>query len=180
MGWLGSKQLHLVWKMFSYVKYMHSLLGSLKGPTTARIEALTFTSPALNLRSRSKILASILKVCLYVLRGHLLGKGWPLGSRLWCLLWICHFPIGILGQVWYLIVSIPDLCNLTYFDKFNLRWNISLLMWTLTLFWWWFSLMTWPFVKWRHITPHPVHFLEFPRCFENAPPCTASGLLNKL
>ena len=39
------------------------------------------------------------------------GKG--LGSRLWCLLWVCHFPIGILGQVWYLIVSIPDLCNLT-------------------------------------------------------------------
>ena len=29
----------------------------------------------------------------------------------------CHFPIGILGQVWYLIVSIPDLCTLTYFDK---------------------------------------------------------------
>ena len=24
----------------------------------------------------------------------------------------CLFPIGILGQVWYLIVSIPDLCNL--------------------------------------------------------------------
>ena len=24
-------------------------------------------------------------VCLYVLYGHLLGKGWPLGSRLWCL-----------------------------------------------------------------------------------------------
>ena len=24
------------------------------------------------------------------------------------------FPIGILGQVWYLIVSIPDLCNLTF------------------------------------------------------------------
>ena len=30
------------------------------------------------------------------------------------LLWVCHFPIGILGQVWYLIVSIPDLCTLTY------------------------------------------------------------------
>ena len=56
------------------------------------------------------------RVCLYVLRGHLLGKGWPLGSRLWCLLWVCHFPISILGQVWYLIVSIPDLCNLTYFN----------------------------------------------------------------
>ena len=27
-------------------------------------------------------------------------------------------PIGILGQVWYLIVSIPDLCTLTYFGVF--------------------------------------------------------------
>ena len=54
-------------------------------------------------------------VCLYVLCGHLLGKGSPLGSRLWCLLWVCHFPIGILGQVWYLIVSIPDLCTINYF-----------------------------------------------------------------
>ena len=26
-----------------------------------------------------------------------------------------HISIGILGQVWYLIVSIPDLCTLTYF-----------------------------------------------------------------
>ena len=62
-------------------------------------------------------LLCFVRFCLYVLRGHLLGKGWPLGSRLWCLLWVCHFPIGILGQVWYLIVSIPDLCNLTYFDQ---------------------------------------------------------------
>ena len=30
---------------------------------------------------------------------------------------VCHFPIGILGQVWYLIVSIPDLCALTYFKE---------------------------------------------------------------
>ena len=29
-------------------------------------------------------------------------------------LWRCHFPIGILGQVWCLIVSIPDLCPLFY------------------------------------------------------------------
>ena len=36
-------------------------------------------------------------------------------SRLWYLTVSCHFPIGILGQVWYLIVSIPDLCTLTYF-----------------------------------------------------------------
>ena len=63
-------------------------------------------------------LLCFVRVCLYVLCGHLLGKGWPLGSRLWCLLWVCHFPIGILGQVWYLIVSIPDLCTITYFYKF--------------------------------------------------------------
>ena len=25
------------------------------------------------------------------------------------------FPCGILGQVWYLIVSFPDLCLLSYF-----------------------------------------------------------------
>ena len=25
------------------------------------------------------------------------------------------FPIGIMGRVWYLIVSTPDLCTLTYF-----------------------------------------------------------------
>ena len=31
------------------------------------------------------------------------------------LLWVCYFPIGILGQVWYLIVLIPDLCTLPYF-----------------------------------------------------------------
>ena len=60
-------------------------------------------------------LLCFVRVCLYVLCGHLLGKGWPLGSRLWCLLWVCHFPIGILGQVWFLIVSIPDLCTITYF-----------------------------------------------------------------
>ena len=26
------------------------------------------------------------------------------------------FPCGILGQVWYLIVLIPDLCRLSYFQ----------------------------------------------------------------
>ena len=27
----------------------------------------------------------------------------------------CYFPCGVLGQVWLLITSIPDLCLLTYF-----------------------------------------------------------------
>ena len=34
-------------------------------------------------------------------------------------------PIGILGQVWYLIVSIPDLCTLTYFDLSNTNDMVS-------------------------------------------------------
>ena len=35
------------------------------------------------------------------------------------LLWVCYFPIGILGQVLYLIVSIPDLCTLTYMYMYS-------------------------------------------------------------
>ena len=44
------------------------------------------------------------------------GKG--LASRLSFVMSNCegvHFPINILGQVWCLIVSIPDLCPLSYF-----------------------------------------------------------------
>ena len=29
------------------------------------------------------------------------------------------FPYGVLGQVWHLIVSIPDLWLLTYFQKYK-------------------------------------------------------------
>ena len=44
------------------------------------------------------------------------GKG--LTSLLLFLMFNCvfvTFPCGILGKVWYLIVSIPDLCRLSYF-----------------------------------------------------------------
>ena len=33
--------------------------------------------------------------------------------------WVYHVSIGILGQVWYLIVSIPDLCTLTFKIEFS-------------------------------------------------------------
>ena len=33
--------------------------------------------------------------------------------------YVCHFPIGSLGQVWYFIVSIPDLCTLSFFNLHN-------------------------------------------------------------
>ena len=60
------------------------------------------------------------------------------------------FPIGILGQVWYLIVSIPDLCTLSYF-YYDVSWSYSFVrynLWFLTcdIFWpylfVWFNLMT--------------------------------------
>ena len=36
------------------------------------------------------------------------------------------FPCGVLGQMWYLIVSISDLCLLTYFDtKFELSIDLA-------------------------------------------------------
>ena len=37
-------------------------------------------------------------------------------SNLPCCVFVT-FPCGVLGQVWYLIVSIPDLCLLSYFDS---------------------------------------------------------------
>ena len=52
------------------------------------------------------------------------------------LLWVCYFPIGILSQVWYLIVLIPDLCTLTYFVALKLTkywsfWQEKLCQYTL-------------------------------------------------
>ena len=48
------------------------------------------------------------------------GKG--LTSWLLLVMFSCvfvTFPCGILGQQWYLIVLIPDLCSLSYFDFFH-------------------------------------------------------------
>ena len=40
---------------------------------------------------------------------------------------VFHFPSGSLGQVWYLIVLIPDLCTLAYFDSiFELCWTFPI------------------------------------------------------
>ena len=53
---------------------------------------------------------AFVRICLYVPCGHLLGKGWPLGSRLWCL------TVSLLLSHWYpgsgVVLSIPDLCTL--------------------------------------------------------------------
>ena len=44
-----------------------------------------------------------------------------LNSWLLCVMFNCvfvTFPCGILGQVWHLIVSFPDLCRHSYLDIF--------------------------------------------------------------
>ena len=45
--------------------------------------------------------------------GHLLGL---VGD---VIVFYVTFPCGILGQVWYLIVSFSDLCHLSYFKWVN-------------------------------------------------------------
>ena len=42
----------------------------------------------------------------------LLGNGWPLGSLMFSCVFF-SFPYGVLGHVWYLIESIPDLAFLS-------------------------------------------------------------------
>ena len=43
---------------------------------------------------------------------------WQISDLFVCDLLLCFviFPCGVLGQVWYLIESIPDLCLLSYFE----------------------------------------------------------------
>ena len=44
------------------------------------------------------------------------------------------FSCGILGQVWYLIVSFPDLCILSYFKYITSPLTVTLLNWMRTVF----------------------------------------------
>ena len=45
------------------------------------------------------------------------GKGADLLALL-CVMFCVFVPCGVLGRVGYLIVSIPDLCLLTYFKEY--------------------------------------------------------------
>ena len=53
---------------------------------------------------------SCCRVCSLLPCGHLLGKA--LFGDVYCI--FVTFPCGILGKLWYLIVSFPDLCRLSY------------------------------------------------------------------
>ena len=51
------------------------------------------------------------------------GKG--LTSWILLLMSNCNFACGILGQVWYLIVLIPDLCRRSYFGLTTVQTKLN-------------------------------------------------------
>ena len=65
------------------------------------------------------------RACLLMSCGHLLEKGWPLCTRLWCLIvsaLLSHrYPVS--GVVFDL--SIPDLCPLSYFATSKMHLSIQ-------------------------------------------------------
>ena len=61
---------------------------------------------------------AFVRVCLLMPCGPLLGKGWLLGSRLWCLIGKLSLSNWYPGSGVGLIISIPDLCPLSYFQMF--------------------------------------------------------------
>ena len=76
----------------------------------------------------------VMRLCLFV-AALLSPAGKELTSWLSFVWFNCvfvTFPCGILGQVWYIIVSIPDLCLLSYFVTAKIL--IMTIMTSLTLF----------------------------------------------
>ena len=77
----------------------------------------------------------------------------------------CYFPIGILGQVLYLIVSIPDLCTLTYFaiilmGKKELVALLSLSSWFFVMVVWLFLALPWVCLRFVIVVfPDHTHLL---------------------
>ena len=68
---------------------------------------------------------SCFRVCLLLHCGHCWERAdlLALVGDVYCI--FVTFPCGILCQVWYLIVSFPDLCRLSYLDDFPVRSHIG-------------------------------------------------------
>ena len=75
-------------------------------------------------------------VFLMLLRLFIAALWSPAGKGLTCDVYCISvtFPCGILGQVWYLIVSLPDLCILSYFKYITSPLTVTLLNWMWTVF----------------------------------------------
>ena len=96
------------------------------------------------------------RVCLYVLCGHLLGKGWPLGSRLWCLTVSLSFPLvsWVRCGTWlYRFLIFAPL--LTLWSPAG-KWLTSWLSFVVSLW-----LVTFPLVSWDRYGTWLYRFLIF-------------------
>ena len=99
--------------------------------TTKRKINLEVFLPLLEFPGGTSFVDHLCYLCLvlFMLSHLLIAALWsPAGKGLTCrLLFVMFncvfvtFPCGILGQVWYLIVSIPDLCHISYIDKILLN-----------------------------------------------------------
>ena len=69
---------------------------------------------------------SCFRVCLLLHCGHLLGRAdlLALVGDVNCI--FVTFLCGILGQVWYLIVSFPDHCHVSSFEKYLAPISVSM------------------------------------------------------
>ena len=77
----------------------------------------TLTCPALSMSTDVSFYAKSVVVCSLLPCCHLLGRAdlLALVGDVNCI--FVTFPCGILGQVWYLIVSFPDFCRLSYYTR---------------------------------------------------------------
>ena len=108
--------------MFEILEHLHNPLGC-----TKVVYDLPYLFSLFLSAGKITIANQILRVTSSHCRGNLQGSVKLYNSKqnkfdccIFCVyMRVCHFPIGILGQVWYLIVSIPDLCSLTYFKDCN-------------------------------------------------------------
>ena len=77
----------------------------------------------------NNVISVLLSLCLH--KRLFIGALWsPAGKGLTSLLSfvmsnceLCHFAIGLLGQVWFLILLIPDLCHFLILDKKKCQCN---------------------------------------------------------
>ena len=95
---------------------------------------------------------AFVRVCLLMPCGPLLGKGWPLVSRVWCLIVKVSLSNWNPGSGVGLIVSIPDLCPLSNFHVFP-RDNIHKPFISMTFFCLVFVMLSCASVYWCLVAP---------------------------
>ena len=122
-----SSMLLFIW-VFAVSQSTHLGLSSIKG-FGARLASWNLSPPVKYFSDHSKAVLFLWIICVFLclvflMLSHLItaalwspaGKGLTSCSVGDVYYIFVTFPFGILGQLWYLIVSFPDLCRLSYFN----------------------------------------------------------------